>query len=117
MAGPFAAGGTGAVVPGGQAGETAARAVLRPSNGAADTPAAASPVDARMFRRVSSGRRAGDRGSSVDEVIGFASGADGPLRSRLDHPSIITCASKYIQRLLARAIVCSVDRPKGECAQ
>src|SRR5260370_30040667 len=72
MAGPFAAGGTGAVVPGGQSGETAAWAVLHPSSGPADTPAAASPVDARRFRRVSSGRRMREPGSGVDAVICFA---------------------------------------------
>src|SRR6266436_3646217 len=69
MAGPLAAGGTGAVVPGGQSGETAAWAVLHPSSGPADTPAAVSPVAARRFLRVSSGRRAREPGSGDDELL------------------------------------------------
>ena len=72
MAGPLAAGATGAVVPGGQSAETAdaeAVAVLRPSSGAADMAPAASPVDAMRFRRVSSDRGARPPGSGVDGVI------------------------------------------------
>src|SRR5580700_5782284 len=72
MAGPLAGGGTGAVVPGGQAGVTAASAVSRPSSGAAETAAATSPVDAIMFRRVRSRRLAGVPGSDADEVIRVA---------------------------------------------
>src|SRR5580658_1879862 len=69
MAGPLAGGGTGAVVPGGQAATTAASAVPRPSSGAAVTAAATSPVDAIRFRRVRSWRVAGVPGSEVDAVI------------------------------------------------
>jgi hypothetical protein len=65
----LAGGGTGAVVPGGQAGTTAASAVPRPSSGAAETAAVTSPVDAIRFRRVRRWRRAGSPGSDVDEVI------------------------------------------------
>src|SRR5580658_722290 len=69
MAGPLAGGGTGAVVPGGQAATTAASAVPRPSSGAAVTAAATSPVDAIRFRRVRSWRPAGVPGSEVDADI------------------------------------------------
>jgi hypothetical protein len=65
----LAGGGTGAVVPGGQVGATAASAVSLPSSGAAETTAATSPVDAIRFRRVRSWRLAGVPGSGVDEVI------------------------------------------------
>src|ERR1700733_11888935 len=72
MGGPLAGGGTGAVVPGGQAGPTAAwaaSAVPRPSSGAAETAAATSPVDAIRFRRVRNWRLAGVPGSDEDVVI------------------------------------------------
>src|SRR5580700_4296294 len=72
MAGPLAGGGTGAVVPGGQAATTAASAVPRPSSGAAVTAAATSPVDAIRFRRVRSWRLAGVPGSEADVVIPVA---------------------------------------------
>src|SRR6266567_1486358 len=72
MAGPLAGGGTGAVVPGGQVGATAASAVPRPSSGAAETAAATSPVDVIRFRRVRSWRLAGAPGSDVDEAIRIA---------------------------------------------
>ena len=54
MAGPFAGGGTGAVVPGGQA--VAARPGGPAEQGAAGTAAAVSPAAAIRLRRVS-GRR------------------------------------------------------------
>src|ERR1700735_2738845 len=72
MAGPWAGGGTGAVVPGGQAGAAAASGGSRPSRGGAGTAAATSAVDAIRFRRVRSWRPAGVPGSDVDEVIRVA---------------------------------------------
>src|ERR1700683_19677 len=98
MAGPLAGGGTGAVVPGGQAGTTAASAVPRPSSGAAETAAVTSPVDAIRFRRVRRWRRAGSPGSDVDEVIAVTFLGDNGLtraeRVRFDEPNIFTRASK-----------------------
>src|SRR5277367_5775952 len=70
MAGPFADGGTGAVV-GGQAGLVAAAAAGWPSSAAAGTAAAVRPADAIRVRRVS-GRRTRRSGSGVDEVIRVA---------------------------------------------
>src|SRR5882762_10197863 len=81
MAGPLAGGGTGAVVPGGQAGATAAPAVPRPSSGAAETAAAASPADAIRFRRVRRWRLAEMPGSGADEVIRVAFRGDVGLLS------------------------------------
>src|ERR1700749_4880434 len=79
MAGPLAGGGTGAVGPGGQAGGTAASAVPRPSSGAAETAAAASPVDAIRFRRVRSWRLAGVPGPDAEVTRVASLGDDWPL--------------------------------------
>src|SRR5258706_153524 len=80
LGGPLGGGGAGAVVPGGQAGATAASAVPRPRRGAAETAAATGRVDAIRFRRVRSWPVAGVPGSDGDEVIrGAFLGADGRL--------------------------------------
>src|SRR5262249_29984837 len=86
-AGPLAGGGTGAVVPGVDAVTAAAATGTRPSSGAAETAAAASPVGAITFRRVRSCRLAGVPGSAVTEVTCVAFlGDDGLLWHGLARP-------------------------------
>jgi hypothetical protein len=111
------------VVPGGQpadtgTADTAALAVLRPSSGAADTAAAASPVDAMRPRRVSSDRGAGVPGSGVGGVIGVA------------FPVMVSsCGRMAGQVLVARAVIsaewrraaipgiCRTPRPRRSTVQ
>src|ERR1700721_862233 len=74
MAGPFAAGGTGAGVPGGP------------------------------------GRGAGESGPSVDEVIRFASGADGTtLRPQAEHELLLAQASIFRNCLRGQLFVAWTD--------
>jgi hypothetical protein len=69
MAGPFAGGGTGAVVGGGHPVTVAAIAVGWPSSAAAGTAAAVRPAEAIRVRRVSGRRTWLLPGSGMGEVI------------------------------------------------
>ncbi len=72
MAGPFAGGGTGAVVAGGHPVTVAAAVAGWPSSAAAGTAAAARPAEAIRVRRVSGRLTWPLPGSGVGEVIRVA---------------------------------------------